>query len=180
MRIHLCRKSLDINTNGFILLGVFASCIYIAYTLLNMAKNLKDAHIDDLQLKVNDRILTFQNNETTALSIDIGTNLGKDFRPIVSQISTSKALYNWPGITTLEITKRAPKRFVSDEIQLRCYDVTWKPVSKDFVAEDAVQLSNAYWYGGAEMFEQHWPINKQQQRLQPYVTNVSMFLMMGM
>ena len=52
----------------------------------------------------------------------------------------------------------------------QCYTIKWTSLSCEFAPMDCFPLSGAFWFGGAELFTQHWPINEQQNDMQSYVS----------
>ena len=137
--------------------------------------SLKTAQIKDLAVTILDRQLVIKRNEAVLLSVQLGKGFPEHAPPEFNEISSTLAHYVWSKYGSLRIAWRSAK---ASSVAMDCYDVTWRPVTKDVVATDAVRLGEAHWYGGAEMYEQRWPINKQHQRMQPYVTNVTSFTQM--
>ena len=52
----------------------------------------------------------------------------------------------------------------------QCYTVTWQALSRDFQPTDCFPLTGAFWYGGAEIYKQFWPINEQRNKMASYVS----------
>ena len=59
--------------------------------------------------------------------------------------------------------------------QLDCYKVTWESYRHDLSHRDCYSLTNAHWYGGAEVVNQMWPIEKGYWSLTPYLTGSEVY-----
>lgn len=47
-------------------------------------------------------------------------------------------------------------------VDISCGSVAWP--------KDCYSMSDSHWYGGAELYEQVWPMNKASKKLQPYLS----------
>ncbi|ELT92974.1 hypothetical protein CAPTEDRAFT_190490 [Capitella teleta] len=79
-----------------------------------------------------------------------------------SRESSNKRCLLYPGLAKLEI--KAINRGVGQS----CYYIQWQPFRNRFITNDCFSLRGAHWFGGAEVFEQHWPMNRQKSRMQPF------------
>ena len=153
--------------------SVFGNNFLSTFTSSTKMTSFEVAKIKDALITVLDRKFVLQRNGTNILEINLAQNFPKDARPEFREIGDTRAHYVWSRFGALRVETRPPKRFQESGWSMDCYDVTWRPTTKDVVAMDAMVLGDAHWFGGAEMYEQHWPINKQRQKMMPYVTNVS-------
>lgn len=51
---------------------------------------------------------------------------------------------------------------------VECHTITW--INPDSTLEDCITLGDVSWYGGGELFEQHWPISNLSHPRSPYIT----------
>ncbi|CAK8688185.1 myogenesis-regulating glycosidase-like [Clavelina lepadiformis] len=62
-----------------------------------------------------------------------------------------------PGQAELKLS--VTELSVSDVSQnVKCYETTWSSTTDDVAPVDCFPMSD-YWFGGAEMYYQHWPVN---------------------
>ena len=59
--------------------------------------------------------------------------------------------------------------------KLDCYNVSWESFRDDLSHRDCYTLTNAHWYGGAEVVDQMWPIEKGSWLLTPYLTGSEVY-----
>ena len=76
----------------------------------------------------------------------------------------------WPNVATVRLKQN------SHEGRIRCTDVFWQAETRDENDEamaplqDCYNLGEDYWYGSAEMFYQHWPIDEWNETMTMYVS----------
>lgn len=106
-------------------------------------------------------------NAVVRLTGQFGSNL-KAF----SSISPCKdELYNSEKKNCIEFKEESRLEIESDlDNTGRCYRIKWTPLNSNFIPEDCMDISKSYWYGGASVYEQHWPINKQKHKMTAYVS----------
>ena len=128
--------------------------------------------LGNVEVRLHCRDLTLKGEKGNLLSIDLCEHLSNVETPAPHLETSSASLTcNWKNLATLEVTQRLTHRS-----SFEMYDVTWTPHTKDIIAQDCIELGDSHWFGGPEMFEQHWPINAQQQTMMPYVTFVSVYV----
>ncbi|XP_070532694.1 myogenesis-regulating glycosidase-like [Ptychodera flava] len=52
-----------------------------------------------------------------------------------------------------------------------CLNVEWQATERDELPMDCVEIADAYWYGGSEMYHQYWPVEKMNVPMQPYLSS---------
>ncbi|KAK3087909.1 hypothetical protein FSP39_012360 [Pinctada imbricata] len=52
-----------------------------------------------------------------------------------------------------------------------CHEILWVPTSRDFNPHDCISMRSAEWYGGGQLYNQKWPLQKNSVPLQPYLAN---------
>ena len=62
------------------------------------------------------------------------------------------------------------------EEDLDCYKVSWQSYRDDLYHRDCFVLTNAHWYGGAEVLNQMWPMDKGNWSLTPYLTGNEVYM----
>lgn len=77
----------------------------------------------------------------------------------------------WVNKARFNLTHRMVKS--SDQLiePYPCYTVTWESLHPSEKPMDCYNLGEASWYGGAETWHQHWPINQESISLQPYISS---------
>ena len=58
---------------------------------------------------------------------------------------------------------------------LDCYKISWVSYRSDLSHRDCYSLTNAHWYGGAEVMDQRWPLEKGNLSLTPYLTGGTVY-----
>ena len=127
--------------------------------------------LGDLEVCQLARELTLKRGKQTILRISLCEELPRQDRAPLLEVSESSFTCVWPRLATLRVEQRTAKHEHLHPFAM--YDVTWTVMTKDLVPVDSIELGNAHWFGGAEMYEQRWPINEQHQTLMPFVTFVS-------
>ncbi|XP_064649998.1 myogenesis-regulating glycosidase-like isoform X2 [Lineus longissimus] len=118
-----------------------------------------------LHIDLHSRRLTLKNpSGKLLLTGDIGKFLDQDAAFKCSE-GSGLICAKWDNTATLKVLTR--------ELQdgIICYDIQWDALNPKVVPVDSVNIGSGHWYGGPELYEQHWPINEQKVLMQPYVTN---------
>jgi hypothetical protein len=117
---------------------------------------------------------TVRNDRGMDIKSDNGTALGHGHLGIglpVSMTSTkchsgqgSKCMY-WPNKARLKVT---------DSTDGKCYTMSWLSYARDVTEiRDCYSLNGSHWYGGAEVREQYWPIEKWNHKLEMFIAGNS-------
>lgn len=130
-------------------------------------------HLGDLSFNPVSRKVDISRNGKNVFTARLATSLD-GFQQVSDPVQLSLKesyhegfLFEWPGLTKLDI------RIKSISPKVQCYQIEWMPQSWDFVPVDVVELSDAHWFGGAEMYDQKWPSDKQTIRMHNFLASVS-------
>eukprot|EP00058_Branchiostoma_floridae_P024299 XP_002609789.1 hypothetical protein BRAFLDRAFT_122105 [Branchiostoma floridae] len=142
---------------------------------------LRDTEVElrlgDARFLQNARQITFLNQTNNNITLEgrLGLNVSRYLTPTDCRNANDreKLCLRWDGVAVLEILREnllGPTTGTSVDITTQCYEVTWTPLSEEFIPQDCYSTSAANWYGGSETFYQRWPVNNGSYLMQPYVT----------
>ncbi|XP_071794908.1 myogenesis-regulating glycosidase-like [Asterias amurensis] len=60
--------------------------------------------------------------------------------------------------------------YVSQSNDIKCVNVEWTALRLDFSPQDCFILNDSHWYGGSEVYYQHWLLENLRIPMQPYVS----------
>lgn len=111
-------------------------------------------------------ILQTLSENKTYVEIDVGNfpDMEQNFVKNLCWLNKTDFCYTWDSITDLKIT--LDRKFSAGT---ECYNITWTPIHCDVKLKDCFSMTNVSWYGGASLSAQHWPMNKVNVALQPFV-----------
>lgn len=116
--------------------------------------------VGELSFDTESNMLTLESKSQVKLKAELGIDLGVGIR--CSESAENVLCVNWEyKKVTLSITHDADNSR---------YKFAWESTGGTGRLEDCYDLTYGYWYGGAQMFRQRWPINDMRQRLRPFVT----------
>eukprot|EP00057_Strongylocentrotus_purpuratus_P007083 XP_011661557.1 PREDICTED: uncharacterized family 31 glucosidase KIAA1161-like [Strongylocentrotus purpuratus] len=146
-------------SNG-LMLGVKAAILTAAIIAAVLCGMLlipdKDDPQRDFQLVFNDDVIEIKNAEDLRLirgQVGVMFEEGDAQQTPCTKDESVIECYEWPSIAKLEV------RIEEDE-NVTCHDYQWRASAGNTILQDCYEIDEAHWYGGAAIFNQHWPINE--------------------
>ncbi len=65
--------------------------------------------------------------------------------------------------------KEAELQIMYEKKPVTCYHISWRALSHTYTPQDCIDVGDAHWYGGAEIAQQRWPIERSPMRMQEFV-----------
>ncbi|XP_069122096.1 myogenesis-regulating glycosidase-like [Argopecten irradians] len=130
------------------------------------ASGVVEQRVGDLQYDFSTGIFVYNSGRSTYLQGIVSETLRSTFTVACKsdQNKATSMCLNWVRYAKLEISKTD-----------NCHHVKWTPTSRDFIPHDCFSLRSAHWYGGAELYDQTWPLETADVPKQPYLSNDILF-----
>ncbi|XP_030829640.1 myogenesis-regulating glycosidase-like [Strongylocentrotus purpuratus] len=109
-----------------------------------------------------DRNIKIQHNEEVVLKGQIGTLLGNSAIDCSGQEEDDQC-YEWSSKARLHILSES-------DGDVRCHQFGWQAMTNDVILQDCFELGDDQWFGSANRFFQHWPINEWNEAMTMYVS----------
>ncbi|KAM9301636.1 SITS-binding protein-like [Gastrophryne carolinensis] len=111
-------------------------------------------------------VLQTLSENKTFLEIDVGNfpDMEQNFVKNLCWLNKTEFCYTWESTTDLRINLD-----LSYSAGTECYNITWTPIHCDVKLKDCFSMTNVSWYGGATLGAQHWPINRGNVDMQPFI-----------
>ncbi len=71
---------------------------------------------------------------------------------------------------TIQVSRHADPSHKSSS-NIMCYRIEWETLNDQFVPKDCFFTKFDKWYGGAEIYNQKWPIQMQSRTIRPYISS---------
>uniref|UniRef100_A0A4W5NYK8 Si:ch211-236l14.4 n=1 Tax=Hucho hucho TaxID=62062 RepID=A0A4W5NYK8_9TELE len=108
--------------------------------------------------------------DKTYVEIDVGNVGNPDIEvPFVRNLcwlNKTEFCYTWDSVADVKISLE-----VNEATETECYSMTWAPVHCHVELKDCFSMANMWWYGGASVQNQSWPINEQNVTMQPFTVS---------
>ncbi|XP_018320053.1 myogenesis-regulating glycosidase isoform X2 [Agrilus planipennis] len=156
---------------GFLFLTIVA-LVGLAY-ILYQQQVLRRAYFEKIKFSQNDRVINIYNNEgIEVLRGRLGTTL--NYNKAFPCLRTDEKA---DGSICLEWMNHA--RLYMNTFRLfpdtECYNFQWVSLAEEIAPTDCFDLSprTGHWYGGGQMAEHAWPLEKGLHNFAPFVTGVT-------
>ncbi|CAD5122899.1 unnamed protein product [Dimorphilus gyrociliatus] len=149
-------------------IGLLSTALAIWFGLLSPKTLNSFTRFQDMNIKWDSMKFNFETDDSI---VRLSGQFGRNLKVLASINPCPDELYDNGAKNCIEFTGESRLEI---EPQLdnsgRCYRIKWTPLNSNFIPEDCIDINKAYWYGGASVYEQHWPINKQKHRMTAYVS----------
>ncbi|XP_066475715.1 SITS-binding protein-like [Tiliqua scincoides] len=116
--------------------------------------------------KSNSLVLQTLSEEKTLLEINMGSfpDMEVPFVKNLCWLNKTEFCYTWEAMVDLRISLE-PR--LSSNIE--CYSISWTPLHCLVKLKDCFSMANIFWYGGASISTQHWPLNNMDLQSQLFI-----------
>ncbi len=102
----------------------------------------------------------------TVFSGELGVgfgSLGHVWSRCNSAAEDDEVCLEWKQIARLQV------EYDKNNFNAQCYKFTWHSLDRDLAPMDHLHMGSAHWYGGAQIGQQRWPLNKRKMKIQPFI-----------
>ncbi|XP_041466131.1 myogenesis-regulating glycosidase-like [Lytechinus variegatus] len=112
---------------------------------------------------VTDGYVEIRHGDDVVLVGQVGVTLDGSGDECTSEGENVIQCFEWENTARLEIRQETPDDII-------CNRVSWQAMTPDVVLQDCYELGDAHWFGSANRFFQHWPINEWNESMTMYVS----------